>query len=201
MNLDFDYYRRINGMDDVPDDNGTPLTTERIERMSRYLKNSKGDIIHSFDLYKRQGMLTQATQLRYKTVSQIDLHIFYKKVKEPTLNSLVRGVYADLNTLKTGDYITYADEHSGVVETYMVRNKPEPKRTYEEAYMDGDKAFTRIETNKKDTPNIMFVGSSFTNIMEALAKKSSISTHIYAKNTHEKRIGNDIWHACHYRSH
>lgn len=40
--------------------------------------------------------------------------------------------------------------------------------TYEDAYMEGDKAFTRIETNNEGK-NIMFVGSSYTNIQEALS--------------------------------
>lgn len=44
--------------------------------------------------------------------------------------------------------------------------------TYEEAYMEGDMAFTRIETNKKNKPSIMFVGSSYTNILEALSVPS-----------------------------
>lgn len=40
--------------------------------------------------------------------------------------------------------------------------------TYEDSYMEGDNAFTRIVTNKQGK-NIMFVGSSYTNILEALA--------------------------------
>lgn len=43
--------------------------------------------------------------------------------------------------------------------------------TYETAYMEGDMAYTRIETNK-EAKNIMFVGASFTNIMEALSVPS-----------------------------
>ena len=35
--------------------------------------------------------------------------------------------------------------------------------------MEGDNAFTIIDTNRKDLPNILYVGSSFTNILEALS--------------------------------
>ena len=43
--------------------------------------------------------------------------------------------------------------------------------TYEDAYMEGDNAFTRIVTNN-NSKNIMFVGSSYTNILEALSVPS-----------------------------
>ncbi len=39
---------------------------------------------------------------------------------------------------------------------------------YGNVFMSGDRAYTRIETNRKDLPNIMYVGSSFTNVLEAL---------------------------------
>lgn len=40
--------------------------------------------------------------------------------------------------------------------------------SYETAYMEGDMAYTRVETKRDELPNVMFVGSSFTNILEAL---------------------------------
>lgn len=43
--------------------------------------------------------------------------------------------------------------------------------TYEDAYMEGDNAFTRVVTNN-NSKNIMFVGSSYTNILEALSVPS-----------------------------
>ncbi len=39
---------------------------------------------------------------------------------------------------------------------------------YEDAFMSGDRAYTRVETNRKDLPNVMYAGSSFTNVLEAL---------------------------------
>ena len=41
--------------------------------------------------------------------------------------------------------------------------------TYADAYMGKDVAETVIKTNIKDAPNILYVGSSFTNVLEALS--------------------------------
>ena len=35
--------------------------------------------------------------------------------------------------------------------------------------MEGDYGFTLVDTKREDLPNIMFVGSSFTNILETLS--------------------------------
>lgn len=61
--------------------------------------------------------------------------------------------------------------------------------TYEDAYMEGDNAYTRIETNKTGK-NIMFVGASFTNIMEALAVPSY--NRIISIDYRHNKTGNDI---------
>lgn len=42
------------------------------------------------------------------------------------------------------------------------------RNTYEDSYMEGDHAYTVIDTGRDHLPNIMYVGSSFTNIMEAV---------------------------------
>lgn len=42
------------------------------------------------------------------------------------------------------------------------------RNTYEDSYMEGDHAYTVIDTDRDHLPNIMYVGSSFTNIMEAV---------------------------------
>ncbi len=41
--------------------------------------------------------------------------------------------------------------------------------TFAQCYMGGDHAFTLVDTNRSELPNILIVGSSFTNIFEALA--------------------------------
>ncbi len=44
--------------------------------------------------------------------------------------------------------------------------------SYEDAYMEGDMAYTVIKTDNINSKRIMFVGSSYTNILEALAVPS-----------------------------
>lgn len=44
--------------------------------------------------------------------------------------------------------------------------------SYAAAFMGGDKAYTRVETYRDNLPNIMYVGSSFTNILESLSVQS-----------------------------
>lgn len=122
-------------MDDVPEGNGTEHTTETIERMSQYLKSSEDDVITTYDMLKRQGMLTNVTRGRYGVDTTIKAHIYLRKIKEPTLNSLARGLYTDLNVVVMGDYITFEDKYSKVTETYLIQNKPEPYRTYSDSYM------------------------------------------------------------------
>ena len=44
--------------------------------------------------------------------------------------------------------------------------------SYEDAYMEGDMAYTIVKTDNTNSKRIMFVGSSYTNILEALAVPS-----------------------------
>ena len=44
--------------------------------------------------------------------------------------------------------------------------------SYEDAYMEGDMAYTKIITDNQNSKRIMFVGSSYTNILEALSLPS-----------------------------
>lgn len=62
--------------------------------------------------------------------------------------------------------------------------------TYSIAFMDGDNALTVIDTKRSSLPNIMYVGSSYTNILEAISivsfnKMVSID---YRHNTSNKSI-------------
>ncbi len=61
------------------------------------------------------------------------------------------------------DYVRYDDEKISNRKVYGQGN------TYEEAFMEGDYGFTLVDTKREDLPNIMFVGSSFTNILETLS--------------------------------
>lgn len=63
------------------------------------------------------------------------------------------------------NYVRYENNKESSKKVYGKGN------TYEDAYMEGDHAFTRIVSGNGDK-NILFVGSSFTNILEALAVPS-----------------------------
>jgi len=60
------------------------------------------------------------------------------------------------------DYERSEDGEKSDLAVFQSRN------TYEDSYMEGDHAYTVIDTDRDHLPNIMYVGSSFTNIMEAV---------------------------------
>lgn len=62
--------------------------------------------------------------------------------------------------------------------------------TYEDCFMQGDHAYTIIDTNRDKLPNIMFVGSSFTNIFETISVKdfNKIISIDYRHNTTKTSI-------------
>lgn len=60
------------------------------------------------------------------------------------------------------EYERYEDDESSKQKVFQTSN------TYENCYMEGDQAYTVIDTGRDYLPNIMYVGSSFTNIMEAI---------------------------------
>lgn len=59
-------------------------------------------------------------------------------------------------------FTRYEDGEESDLAVFQSRN------TYEDSYMEGDHAYTVIDTGRPELPNIMYVGSSFTNIMEAV---------------------------------
>ena len=59
-------------------------------------------------------------------------------------------------------YIRYEDDKESSLKVFQSSN------TYENCYMEGDHAYTVVDTGRDELPNIMYVGSSFTNIMEAI---------------------------------
>jgi hypothetical protein len=63
------------------------------------------------------------------------------------------------------NYTRYENEKISSLKVYGSGN------TYEECFMEGDKAYTVIDTNREDLPTIMYVGSSFTNIFETISIK------------------------------
>jgi len=135
MGIDFNYYRRLNDLDNVPENNGNEFTTEILDRVSDMYWDSEDHVVTTYDLHKRQDKLIDATHQRYNSITNIKIWAYFKKIKEPLLNSLSRGVQADIGILKAGDYLTYTDKWGNKRETYMVKSKPEPQRTYDDAYM------------------------------------------------------------------
>lgn len=61
------------------------------------------------------------------------------------------------------EYMRYEDGKESNLKVFQSSN------TYEDCYMEGDHAYTVIDTGRENLPNIMYVGSSFTNIMEAIS--------------------------------
>lgn len=72
----------------------------------------------------------------------------------------------ELNLTYKKDDVEYTRYENGKVSNDLVLGTG---NTYALAYMNGDNAETVIETNIQDAPNILFVGSSYTNILEALS--------------------------------
>jgi len=64
------------------------------------------------------------------------------------------------------EYKRYEDERESDLKVYDKSN------TYEYSYMKGDHAYTVVDTSRNDLPSILYVGSSFTNILEALSVPS-----------------------------
>ncbi len=66
--------------------------------------------------------------------------------------------------------------------------------TYEDAYMEGDSAYTKIITNNSNGKKILFVGSSYTNILEALAvpSYSEVLSIDYRHNKSKKSISDYV---------
>lgn len=81
------------------------------------------------------------------------------------------------------NYIRYENDEISNEKVYGNGNN------YEDAYMEGDKAYTRIETNNTGK-NIMFVGSSYTNIQEALSVPNY--KRVVSIDYRHNKSGNDI---------
>lgn len=107
----------------------------------------------------------------YTGVSSYDLEDMFEIKK-----TIVNGAYNRQlgQTIKSKPEELYLVPKQEIAYTRYENDKESNKKvygtgnSYEEAYMEGDMAYTRIETNKEGK-NIMFVGSSFTNILEALS--------------------------------
>lgn len=61
------------------------------------------------------------------------------------------------------EHVRYEDGEKSSLKVFRSSN------TYEDCYMEGDHAYTVIDTGRRELLNIMYVGSSFTNILEAVS--------------------------------
>lgn len=71
-----------------------------------------------------------------------------------------------LNLIYKNNKLKYTRKDNGEVTTTPIFGDG---NTYASAYMGADYAETVIDTNNDNAPNILFVGTSFTNILEALS--------------------------------
>lgn len=90
-------------------------------------------------------------------------------------------------TLIPKDEIKYTRYENDKVSNTAIYGK---NSSYASAFMGGDMAYTRVETHRDNLPNIMYVGSSFTNILESLSVPSynRILSVDYRKNNTKNSI-------------
>ena len=118
--------------------------------------------------------------LLYKEINKYTNTSSYKLEETFTIKkTIINGAYSRQlgQTVKSQPEELYLVPKNQINYTRYENDKESSKKiygkgnTYEDAYMEGDMAYTTVETNKEGK-NIMFVGSSFTNILEALSVPS-----------------------------
>lgn len=117
----------------------------------------------AFLLYKEINKYTNTKTYDFDDMFKINKTIVngsYNRQFGQTIKSKPEDLY--LTPKKEINYTRYEGSKLSKQRVYGKGN------SYAIAYMNGDKAFTRVETNKEGE-NIMFVGSSYTNILEALS--------------------------------
>lgn len=137
-------------------------------------------------LYKEINKYTKTLSYDLEDMFKVNKTIVngaYSRQLGNTVKSTAEELY--LTPKKKIFYTRYEDNEESKKEVYGEGN------TYEDAYMEGDNAFTRIETNKVGK-NIMFVGSSFTNILEALTIPSY--NRIISIDYRHNKTGNSIYY-------
>lgn len=103
----------------------------------------------------------------------------------------VAGKYEELVLIPKNTTLQYIrKDNSEVVDTPIFGDG----NTYATAYMGKDYAETVIDTNNDDAPNILYVGSSYTNVLEALSvyKFNKMVSIDYRDNTTGKSIADYV---------
>lgn len=120
----------------------------------------------AYELYKEINKTTNTKSYNLEEKFKINKTVVngaYNRQLGQTVKSKPEDLY--LTPKKTINYTRYENDKLSNKKVYGKGN------SYEDAYMEGDMAYTRIESNNKGK-NIMFVGSSYTNILEALSVPS-----------------------------
>jgi len=97
----------------------------------------------------------------------------------------------ELNLVYNGANLVYVRKDNGETVSIPIFGTG---NTYASAYMGDDYAETVVTTNNKNAPNILFVGSSYTNILEALSvcKFNTMVSIDYRHNQTEKTIADYV---------
>ena len=110
---------------------------------------------------------------KYTEVSSYDLDDMFEIKKTIVNGAYNRQLGQSVKSNPEDLYLVLKDNNLSF--TRYENNKLSNKKvygsgtTYEDAYMEGDNAYTKIITNVNSNKKIMFVGSSYTNILEALS--------------------------------
>lgn len=116
----------------------------------REINNSVGIITYDFD--------------NTFEVGQTIVNGAYNRQLGQTIKSKKEDLYVVPKT-----YLSYTRYENNKKSNKSVYGKG---NSYEDVYMDGDNAYTKIITNNKNGEKILFSGSSYTNILEALSVPS-----------------------------
>lgn len=122
----------------------------------------------------------------YKVTSKPINGAFNRKVGQS-----VKAGLEELNLAYIGKEVTYTRYEDGNLSKIQVLGDG---NDYASAYMGDDMAETVIDTDNDDAPNILFVGSSYTNILEALSvyKFNKMVSIDYRHNTTGKSIADYV---------
>lgn len=103
----------------------------------------------------------------------------------------VQGKNEELVLIPKNNNLKYLRKDSGEIRTTPIFGNG---NTYAEAYMGQDYAETVIDTNNDGAPNILYVGSSYTNVLEALStyKFNKMVSIDYRDNTTGKTIADYV---------
>lgn len=131
---------------------------------------------------KKNNIKLSALQEEYKIEKRIVEGSFDRKI-----GFTHKKIEEDLILTPLNEKITYTRFENGKKSNVEIFGK---ESTYASAYMGNDCAETIIDTNQDDKPNILYVGTSFTNILEALSvyKFNKVVSVDYRHNNSGKTI-------------